>query len=78
MIGPPHIIDPAIGLCSLCRHAKKIANRRGSTFHLCARAEDDVRFVRYPRLPVSFCPGFVATAESGSEPEPKAPEGGCR
>lgn len=78
MIRPTRNLDPAVGLCSLCRHVKTIANRRGSTFHLCTRADDDDRFARYPRLPVSYCPGFEATAESVADPGPKVPEGGCR
>ncbi|HYT72444.1 MAG TPA: YciI family protein [Gemmatimonadales bacterium] len=34
------------------------ANRRGSTFFRCSRAETDPRFVRYPPLPVRTCAGY--------------------
>ena len=55
------------GLCANCRHARRIGNRRGSTFLLCARAATDPRYPRYPPLPVLRCPGHEAVA-----PEPDA------
>jgi len=45
------------GLCADCRHARRIANRRGSVFVLCARAAADPDYPRYPPLPVLRCPG---------------------
>ena len=48
----------AVGLCFTCRWMRSTANRRGSVFFRCARAEDDARFVRYPHLPVRTCPGY--------------------
>lgn len=45
------------GLCADCRHARRIANRRGSVFLLCARAAHESGFQRYPPLPVLRCPG---------------------
>ncbi len=45
------------GLCADCRHARRIANRRGSEFLLCGRAVNDPRYRRYPPLPVLRCPG---------------------
>jgi hypothetical protein len=47
-----------VGLCADCRHAAVQRNARGSSFWRCRRAEDDPRFLRYPRLPVRECPGF--------------------
>ncbi|HXI32947.1 MAG TPA: YciI family protein [Gemmatimonadales bacterium] len=47
-----------VGLCFTCRWMRSTANRRGSVFFRCARAEDDARYVRYPPLPVQSCPGF--------------------
>ena len=47
-----------VGLCFTCRWMHSTANRRGSVFFRCARAEDDARYVRYPPLPVQSCPGF--------------------
>jgi len=54
------------GLCADCRHARRVATRRGSVFLLCARAADDPRFHRYPPLPVLRCAGH----ESGPAPDP--------
>ena len=50
------------GLCADCRHARRIANRRGSVFLLCDRAATDPRFQRYPPLPVLRCPGYEPEA----------------
>lgn len=47
-----------VGLCLTCRWKRVSANRRGSTFFRCARADSDARFVRYPALPVRACPGY--------------------
>jgi hypothetical protein len=49
---------PAVGLCSVCRHAKVVENRRGSRFYLCGLAARDPAFPRYPPLPVTHCEGF--------------------
>jgi len=47
-----------VGLCAECRHARRQETSRGSLFWRCRRAEDDPRFVRYPRLPVTGCSGY--------------------
>jgi len=52
------------GLCAVCRHARRVDTRRGSTFLLCERAASDPRYARYPALPVLRCQGH----------EPLAPE----
>jgi len=57
----------AVGLCTTCRHARWIENRRGSSFLLCGRAAGDSRYRRYPPLPVLCCPGHEVLA-----PEPGA------
>lgn len=46
-----------VGLCADCLHARRITNRRGAVFLLCARAAADPRFRRYPSLPLLRCPG---------------------
>ena len=61
---PPREVQPEIGLCSICRHARPQRNARGSTFWRCAAADTDPRLLRYPPLPVLRCPGF----------EPRTPE----
>lgn len=48
---------PEVGLCSVCRHAQRQGNPRGSTFWRCRRADDDPTYRRYPPLPVRRCPG---------------------
>ena len=47
-----------VGLCAVCLQARSTTTARGSTFWRCLRAETDPRFARYPRLPVTACPGF--------------------
>lgn len=61
-------MDPAVGLCSVCRHVRVTGNRRGSRFYLCGRSAEDPRFRRYPPLPVVRCVGF----EPSAPPEPSA------
>lgn len=56
---------PEVGLCSICRHAQRQGNPRGSTFWRCRRADDDPLFRRYPPLPVTHC--------AGHEPAPSDP-----
>jgi len=48
----------AVGLCSTCRHARRIESARESTFWLCELSATDVRFPKYPRLPVLRCEGY--------------------
>ncbi len=50
--------DPSVGLCSACRHARRIRSDRGSLFYLCERSRTDPRFALYPRLPVIECDGM--------------------
>lgn len=54
------------GLCADCRHARRVASRRGSVFLLCGRAADDARFNRYPPLPVLRCPGHESGPPDGA------------
>jgi hypothetical protein len=58
---------PDVGLCSICRHARRVTTPR-SVFWMCALAATDARFERYPRLPVTRCAGH----ERG-EPADQAP-----
>jgi len=51
-------LDPDVGLCSCCRWARVQKTTRESRFWRCTRAEEDARFVRYPRLPVLRCVGY--------------------
>ncbi len=57
MSGPP------AGLCDSCRHQQVVRNTRGSSFSLCRRSKTEPeRFPRYPRLPVTSCPGHEPAA----------------
>lgn len=46
------------GLCAKCQHAKLNETRKGTAYLRCTRAAWDSRLPRYPRLPVTDCPGF--------------------
>ncbi len=46
------------GLCRDCHHARRIDSDRGSTFLMCKLSFEDVRFAKYPRLPVLVCSGY--------------------
>jgi hypothetical protein len=59
---------PAAGLCDACRHQQIVPNTRGSVFSLCRRSRTEPeRFPRYPRLPVTACPGFQERAPRQAE-----------
>lgn len=50
---------PPAGLCNSCLHQQVVRNTRGSVFSLCRRWKTEPeRFPRYPRLPVTSCPGY--------------------
>jgi hypothetical protein len=51
------------GLCVDCRYRREVPNRRGSTFLMCRRSDDDERYPKYPRLPVVRCDGYEAAEE---------------
>ena len=60
---PGHLlVKTAIGLCERCSFIRRVRNRRGSTFVLCRRSEEDPRYARYPRLPMLRCLGFEPAA----------------
>lgn len=50
----------AVGLCHNCQHVRRVGNRRGSVFILCAKsATDPDHYARYPQLPVRACAGYA-------------------
>lgn len=51
-------LGAAPGLCATCVHAKLNETHRGTAYLRCTRAAWDARLTRYPRLPVTACPGF--------------------
>ncbi|MGH9701497.1 MAG: hypothetical protein ACRD5R_07305 [Candidatus Acidiferrales bacterium] len=50
---------PEIGLCATCRNAREIKSDRGSVFNMCQLSLTDVRFPKYPALPVWNCSGYA-------------------
>jgi len=58
MVRDPQDERPGAGLCARCRHARRVESGKGSRFLLCRRSETDSAYPRYPRLPVSSCPGY--------------------
>ena len=57
---------PPAGLCDRCRHQQIVRTTRGSVFSLCRRSRSEPdRFPRYPRLPVTACPGYEARDAGG-------------
>jgi hypothetical protein len=53
-----------IGLCTHCRHARRVRSGKGAVFHLCELSRTDSRLPKYPNLPVRACAGFEAQDES--------------
>jgi hypothetical protein len=51
-------MNPRIGLCSLCAHARRVTSSREAEFWLCGRSATDPRFPKYPTLPVRQCAGY--------------------
>ena len=54
-------------LCTRCDYVREIHGPR-TTFLMCGRAKEDVRFAKYPPQPVRVCLGFIERAPS-AEPE---------
>ena len=61
-------LGAAPGLCGTCVHAKLNETRLGTAYLRCTRASWDARLPRYPRLPVTDCPGFEAPGSELAAP----------
>lgn len=62
-------MDPAAGLCTVCKFQRVVPTTRQTEYLMCTKHKDDPEiFPRYPRLPVRLCIGF--------EPIPKERPGG--
>jgi hypothetical protein len=46
------------GLCADCRFVNINRSDRGTAFYQCGKSFDDLRFPKYPRLPVRVCAGY--------------------
>jgi len=60
---PPSSESERVGLCFSCQHARIVRTDRGSAFYQCQLSATDLRYPKYPRLPVFTCPGFEAKNE---------------
>jgi hypothetical protein len=58
----------AAGECADCRHAHRLVTARAHHYWRCLRAATDVRFPRFPRLPVRACPGYEPAPPAGPDP----------
>jgi hypothetical protein len=56
-----------VGLCLDCRHARRVPTSR-TIYWLCERAATDPSYAKYPRLPVTACPGYEPEGK-GDPPE---------
>jgi hypothetical protein len=59
------------GLCTNCRHARRVQSDRGSVFVRCELALSDARFEKYPRLPVLACAGYEGRDDPSASAEPE-------
>jgi len=65
-------IEPGCaGLCTNCRHARRVQSDRGSVFVRCELALNDARFEKYPRLPVWVCAGYERRDDPSASAEPE-------
>jgi hypothetical protein len=51
-------VNPRLGLCADCLHARLIESSKGSQFLLCQLSQSDPSFPKYPRLPILACTGY--------------------
>ena len=65
-----NVPEAKVGLCSACRHARRVPTPR-AVFWMCRLAASDPRFERYPRLPVIRCAGHEP-GEPSEEAEPRS------
>jgi hypothetical protein len=59
---------PTAGLCDTCVHQRLVTTTRGSSFSLCERSRTDPAYPRYPRLPVTACPGHQPVGPTERRP----------
>ena len=62
----PGTIDPAIGLCSDCKHCRIVKSERAA-FHMCRLSFTNPEYRKYPPLPVVRCPGYQPLVPSEVE-----------
>jgi hypothetical protein len=55
-----------VGLCLTCQFSRVIVSDRGSRFYFCERSRTDLRFPKYPPVPVIACVGYEPAPDSRS------------
>jgi len=63
----------SVGLCTSCKHVRRISSERGSVFFLCRLSAVDPRFPKYPRLPVLSCSGYDGAVRAAQPPQQTDP-----
>ncbi|HEX2126940.1 MAG TPA: hypothetical protein VHF45_10320 [Thermoleophilaceae bacterium] len=53
---------PPAGLCNTCAHQRVVRSGRGAVFSMCLRHRDQPEYPKYPRIPVTRCPGHEPVA----------------
>jgi len=53
------MVNMRVGLCATCKHVRVIASDRRSYFVMCRLARKDIKYEKYPRLPVLSCNGHT-------------------
>jgi hypothetical protein len=51
------------GLCARCAWGRPFSSGRGALFMACERSRTDLRYPRFPAIPVVVCPGFEPRTE---------------
>jgi hypothetical protein len=57
------------GLCDFCKFQKSMKSVSGETISVCRQSEIDLRFPKYPRLPVYHCVGYEEGRQAFREEE---------
>jgi hypothetical protein len=57
--------DQSLGLCATCAHVRPTPSAKGTLFYRCARSSVDLRYPKYPALPVLRCGGHEVRSPAG-------------
>ena len=57
--------DQSLGLCATCAHVRPTPSAKGTLFYRCARSSVDLRYPKYPTVPVLRCGGHEMRSPAG-------------
>jgi hypothetical protein len=57
--------DQSLGLCANCTHVRPTPSVKGTLFYRCGRSSVDLRYPKYPTLPVLRCGGHEIRSPAG-------------